>query len=53
MFVLGKSFQPTLMVVGKIRSLPSSGAPDLGFTRVGSDALAYNKKSYITDKKGL
>ncbi len=41
------------MFVGKVRSLPSSGAPDMGFTKVGSDAVAYYKKSYITDKKGL
>ncbi len=36
MFVPGKPFQPSLMFVGKARTLRSSGAPEMCFTRVGS-----------------
>jgi hypothetical protein len=35
-FVPGKPFQPSLMIVGEARSLPWSGAPASCFTRVGS-----------------
>ncbi len=35
MFVPGKPFQPSLMFVGKARSLRSSGAPEMCFTWVG------------------
>jgi len=34
-FVLGRPFHPSLMLVGKVRSLPMSGAPQRCFTRVG------------------
>jgi len=36
-FVPGKSFQSSLMFVGKARSLPQSGAPERHFTQIGSD----------------
>ncbi len=36
MFVSGKSFQPSLMFVGKARGLPYSGAPERCFTRLGN-----------------
>ncbi len=36
MFVPGKPFQPSLVFVGKARSLPKSGALERSFTRVGS-----------------
>jgi hypothetical protein len=35
----GKPFQPSLMFVGKARSLPQSGAPERCFTPVGSGRL--------------
>jgi hypothetical protein len=35
-FAPGKSFQPSLLLVGKARSLPSSGAPERCFTWVSS-----------------
>ncbi len=36
MFAPGKPFQPSLLFVGKARSLPLSGAPERCFTWVGS-----------------
>jgi hypothetical protein len=35
-FVHGKPFQPSLLFVGKARSLPYSGAPERFFNRIGS-----------------
>jgi hypothetical protein len=35
-FVHGKPFQPILMFVAKVWSLPSSGAPEICLTQVGS-----------------
>jgi hypothetical protein len=35
-FVLDKPFQPSLVFVGKSRSLPYSGAPEKCITQVGS-----------------
>jgi hypothetical protein len=37
MFVPGKPFQPGLIFVIKVRSLPQSGAPERSFIHVGSD----------------
>ncbi len=34
-FVLGKPFQPSLMFVGKARSLSKSGEPERSFTQLG------------------
>ncbi len=36
MFVHGKPFQPSVLFVGKARSLPQSGASERFFDRVGS-----------------
>ncbi len=36
MFVHGKHFQTSLLFVGKVRSLPYSGAPESLFNRAGS-----------------
>jgi hypothetical protein len=32
----GNPFQPSLMLVGKARSLPQNGAPERCFTQIGS-----------------
>ncbi len=66
-FVPGRLFQPWLMLVGKAWGLSKSGAPERGFTRVGSLALpqtldlagkachglVYYKHSNITEVKSL
>ncbi len=36
MFIPGRPFQPSLMLVSKVRSLPYSGASERFFTQVGS-----------------
>ncbi len=48
MSVLGKHFQPSLMFVGKARSLPLSGARERCFTQVGQ--LALDKHSNLFTK---
>jgi hypothetical protein len=48
-FVPGKPFQPCLMFVGKVMSLPKSGVPERCFTQVGS-ALPANIRLVL---KGL
>ncbi len=44
MFVHGKPFQPSLLFVGKAKSLPYGGAPERFFNRVGS---CFTKRHYI------
>ncbi len=34
-FVLGRPFQPSLVLVGKVRSPPKSGSPERCFAQVG------------------
>jgi len=68
-FVPGKPFQPSLMLVGKAMSLPQSGAAVRGFTWVGTvltrkhksrlesfprtNSLSYHKNAYITASKSF
>jgi hypothetical protein len=58
-FVLGKPFRPSLIIVGKARSLALSRAPGGGFTQVGFGLArkqyarldrfdVYDEKSYYT-----
>jgi hypothetical protein len=56
-FVHGRPFQFNLLFVGKVRSLPYSGAPEMFYNRVGScftnihyiklERLAMNKHSSL------
>ncbi len=49
MFVPSKLFQPSLMIVGKARSLPKSGAPESYFTWIDSSlTLAITRDEHFS-----